>query len=121
MSEEDGHRTSLIDLDRGRSIGEILRATLVLYRAFPLLFLVLAAALIVPYDLVVLAATGHGPLGRAHENTVIWLLLNVLSFSLISPLISALHVHAVVMVGQSRRPPSALGLPSSSAAAPSGD
>jgi hypothetical protein len=75
----------------------------------------------VPYDLVVLAATGHGPLGRAHENTVIWLLLNVLSFSLISPLISALHVHAVVMVGQSRRPPSALGLPSSSAAAPSGD
>lgn len=104
MSLEDGHGTSLIDLDRGRSIGEILRATLVLYRAFPLLFLVLAAAVIVPYDLVALAATGHGPFGRGHDSFVVGQLLNVLGFSLISPLISALHVHAVVMVGQSRRP-----------------
>jgi hypothetical protein len=104
VSEEDRHRTSLIELDRERSIGEILRATLVLYRAFPLLFLILAAAVIVPYDLGVLAVTGHGPFGGAHDNFGVRQLLNVLRFLLISPLISALHVHAVVMIGQSRRP-----------------
>jgi len=94
----------MIDLDRGRSISEILRATLALYRAFPCLFLILAAAVIVPYDLVVLAATGQGPFGGAHESFGVRQLLNVLSFSLVTPLISALHVHAVVMIGQSRRP-----------------
>jgi len=104
VSDEDAHTASLIDLDRERSIGEILRATLVLYRAFPLLFLILAAAVIVPYDLGVLAATGHGPFGRAHNSFVVRQLLSVLGFSLISPLVSALHVHAVVMIGHSRRP-----------------
>lgn len=85
MSEVDLHGASLIDLDRERSIGEILRATLVLYRAFLLLFLILAAAVIVPYDLGVLALTGHGPFGSAHDSFVVRQLLTVLGFSLISP------------------------------------
>lgn len=104
MSEEEHHKTALIDLNRERSIDEILRGTLVLYRTFPLLFLILAAAVIVPYDLAVLAATGHGPFGHAHDSFLVSQLLTVLGFSLISPLISALHIHAVVMIGESRRP-----------------
>jgi hypothetical protein len=101
---EDDRRDSLVDLSRERSVRAILHATLEFYRAFPLLFLILAAAVIVPYDLAVLAATGHGPFGLSHTGFVVSQLLNVLSFSLISPLISALHVHAVVMIGESRRP-----------------
>jgi hypothetical protein len=104
VSEASRDRARWIDLDRERSISEILRTTLVLYRVFPLLFLILAAAVIVPYDFAVLAATGHGPFGGAHDSFAVTQLLNVLGFSLISPLISALHVHAVVMIGQSRRP-----------------
>ncbi len=95
---------SRIALDRRRSIAEILRAAMDLYRAFPLLFLILAAAVIVPYELAVLAATGNGPFGIAHDSFAVSQLLSILSFSLIGPLISALHVRAVVLIGEARRP-----------------
>jgi len=78
-----------IELDRTRSVGEIVRAALDLYRSYPLLFLILAAAVMVPYELVVLALTGRGPLGHAHEGFVTLVLLSVLSFSLIGPTILA--------------------------------
>jgi len=97
-------RGAEIELNRTRSIEEILRAALDLYRRYPLLFLILAAAVMVPYDLIVLAATGRGPFGHAHESLVTFTLLTVLSFSLISPLISALHVHAVILIGNGQAP-----------------
>jgi hypothetical protein len=93
-----------IELNRRRSVGEILRLALGLYRDYPWLFLILAAAVMAPYDLAVLAVTGHGPLGRGHEGFPVSTLLSVLNFSLIGPLISALHVHAVVVIGEGRRP-----------------
>jgi hypothetical protein len=93
-----------VELDRERSVGEIVHAALRLYRRYPLLFLVLAGAVMVPYGLVVLAVTGHPPLSRAREGFPASLLMFVLSFSLITPLISALHVHAVVLIGEGRRP-----------------
>jgi hypothetical protein len=94
-----------IDLDRTRSISEILRAALGLYQRYPGLFAVLALGVIAPYDLVVLAATGAGPLATgAHGNTEVSLLLTLLDLSLVGPLISALHVHAVVMIGEGGRP-----------------
>lgn len=93
-----------IDLDRRRSVGEILRLALGLYRDYPWLFLVLAAVVMAPYDLAVLAVAGRGPLGHAHESFVVSTLLSVLSVSLIGPLISALHTHAVVLIGEGRRP-----------------
>lgn len=71
-----------IELGRERSVGQILRATLDLYRAFPVLLLILAAAVMVPYDLAVLGATGHGPFGRGHDGFLAGGLLSVLSFSL---------------------------------------
>jgi hypothetical protein len=65
-----------------------------LYRRYPLLFLVLALGVIVPYDLLVLIATGAGPLAKSSELGVNYLL----AIFLVSPLISALHIHAVAEV-----------------------
>jgi hypothetical protein len=90
-------------LDQSRSVREILVATVRVYRRYPLLFAILALAVIAPYKLAVLAATGYGPL-RSHENAgVSWLLL-LADSALITPLVSALHVHAVVAIGEGQRP-----------------
>jgi hypothetical protein len=97
-------RVYRIDLDQPRSVGEILATTVRLYRRYPLLFAILALAVMAPYKLAVLGLTGYGPLRHGHENAgVSWLLL-LLDTSLIAPLISALHMHAVVTIGEGRRP-----------------
>ena len=57
-----------------------------------------------PYDLAVLAVTGYGPLRHSGESVGAYWLLQLLTTSLITPLISALHVHAVVAIGEARRP-----------------
>ncbi|HEV3071109.1 MAG TPA: hypothetical protein VGY76_06760 [Solirubrobacteraceae bacterium] len=94
-----------IDLDRPRSIGDILSGALGLYRRYPWLFAILALGVIAPYDLAVLAVTGSGPLATgSHQNTEGYLLLMLLNLSLVGPLISALHVHAVVRIGEGSRP-----------------
>lgn len=93
-----------IDLDRQRSVSRILAATAQLYYRYPLLFMILALAVVAPYELAVLAITGYGPLRSSHENTEIALLLLLLRSSLITPLISALHIHAVVVIGEGQRP-----------------
>lgn len=66
-----------VQLDRERSVVEIVRASLGLYRRYPLVFLILAGAVMVPYGLLVLAATGHPPLSRAHEGFATSMLLFV--------------------------------------------
>jgi hypothetical protein len=99
MGQDDSIR-----LDLRRSVGEILRLALDLYRDYPWLFLVLAVAVMAPYDLAVLVVTGRGPLAHAHESFAASMLLWVLNFSLIGPLISALHVYAVVSIGEGRSP-----------------
>lgn len=93
-----------IDLNQQRSIGGILVATVRLYHRHPLLFAILAVAVVAPYELAVLAITGYGPLRHSHENAGISWLLLLLRTSLITPLISALHMHAVVAIGDGRRP-----------------
>lgn len=93
-----------IDLDRRRSVRGIVAATVRLYQWYPLLFAVLAVAVVAPYDLVVLAATGYGPLRHTHENTGVSILLLLARTFLVTPLISALHIHAVVAIGEGRRP-----------------
>jgi hypothetical protein len=96
--------TYRIDLQIQRSIREIVAAMLVLYRRFPLLFTILAMAVVAPYDLAFLGVTGYGPLARiAHNLGVSWLNTFVGDFLVIA-LISALHVHAVVAIGDGRRP-----------------
>jgi hypothetical protein len=63
------------------------------------LFLVLALGVVVPYDLLVLIATGLGPLAKSGLG------VNYLFAAfLVSPLISALHIHAVAEVRAGRTP-----------------
>jgi hypothetical protein len=93
-----------IDLDQQRTVGEILAATVRLYRRYPLLFAILALAVMAPYKLAVLSLTGYGPLRHGHESAGVDWLLMLLDTSLITPLISALHIHAVVVIGEGRRP-----------------
>jgi hypothetical protein len=98
-----GGRTNL-DLDRPRSIGEMLTAAFALYWRLPILFLAFAAIVVVPYELIVLAIAGNGPFTQGHLGFVgskAFLLAN--SF-IVTPLISALHVQAVREVGEGGRP-----------------
>jgi hypothetical protein len=74
--------------------------TFQLYRRYPLLFLALALGVVAPYDLVVLLAKGSGPLAKNSEVGLNYLL----AVFLISPLISALHIHAVAEVRAGRTP-----------------
>jgi len=70
-----------------------------LYGRYPLLFLVLALGVIAPYDLLVLIATGSGPLAESNGLGLGDLVANdLLAMFLVSPLISALHIHAVAEV-----------------------
>ena len=97
--------TPAIDLDKTRSVGQILRSTLRLYGEYPWLFWTLALAVIAPWDLAKLAITGSGPFGHAHhEGFLERESLGLLGSTLIVALISALHVHAVVVIGEGRRP-----------------
>jgi hypothetical protein len=93
-----------IELERPRSIPELIGATFSLYLRVPILFLVLAAIVVVPWELVRLLITGAGPLGRAHHGFIEGELLTLPDYFLITPLVSALHVHAVREVGDGRRP-----------------
>jgi hypothetical protein len=97
--------STAIDLGRERSAMEILRTALALYRRYPLLFATLAVGVIAPYELARLAVTGAGPLGsgKSGEEGAL-LLFELIYYVLVGPLISALHVHAVIEIGDGRRP-----------------
>lgn len=97
--------TPAIDLGRERSALEILRTALAMYRCYPLLFATLAVGVIAPYELARLAVTGEGPLGSGGTgNTGTLALFELIYYVLVGPLISALHVHAVIEIGEARRP-----------------
>lgn len=81
-----------------RSAPQLIGETFRLYRRYPLLFLILAAGVVVPYRLIVLAATGAGPYTESSLATGTSLLLTVIAWVVIDPLVSALHVHGVADV-----------------------
>jgi hypothetical protein len=89
---------------RSRSAPRLIADAFELYRRYPLLFLVLAAGVIVPYELIVLAATGAGPLTRSDASTVASFALSNADWLLIGSLVSALHVHAVSDVQRGEEP-----------------
>jgi hypothetical protein len=93
------------DIERERSVGEILSVALTMYRRYPLLFAALAVFVIAPYELAKLAVTGAGPFGGGGSgNAGALVLFELLYYVLVGPLISALHVHAVVEIGAGRAP-----------------
>jgi hypothetical protein len=75
-----------------------------LYGDYPWLFLVLAAAVVAPWEVVRLAVTGGGPFGHVrHESFLERQSLTLIDLLLIGPLISAMHVHAVAVIGERQR------------------
>jgi hypothetical protein len=93
-----------LDLDSPRSISEMLQATFALYQRVPLLFLAFAAIVVVPYELIVLAISGAGPLAQGNLAFFASKGLLVADSFIVTPLISALHVHAVRELGDGGRP-----------------
>jgi hypothetical protein len=93
-----------IEIERERSAPELVSATFSVYQRFPLLFLILAAGVVVPYELIVLAVTGVGPLSLREVSETTNLTLTVTGMFLVGPLISALHVHAVQEIRDGGRP-----------------
>jgi uncharacterized protein DUF2510 len=89
---------------RGRTASAVVGAAFRLYRRYPVLFFVLAAGVIVPYDLIALAATGTGQYSRADSGLTALVVLGLLDWVLIAPLVSALHVHAVADVRDGHDP-----------------
>jgi hypothetical protein len=87
-----------------RSAHRLVQAAFELYRRYPLLFLALAAGVIVPYEAIVLAATGAGPFAHGSLSFGVSSLLTLIELALIGPLVSALHVHAVSDVSEGQRP-----------------
>lgn len=87
-----------------RSAPRLIVGTFELYRRYPVLFLVLAAGVIVPYELIALAATGTGAFSRANTSVGAQLFLTLANWALVTPLVSALHVHAVSEVRDEREP-----------------
>jgi hypothetical protein len=87
-----------------RSAGQLVRAAFDLYRRYPLLFLVLAAGVIVPYEVIVLAVTGTGPFAHGSLGFGASSLLTLIGLGLIGPLVSALHADAVSEVSEGREP-----------------
>jgi hypothetical protein len=95
---------AMLSMKAPRSAPRLLVGTFELYRRYPLLFLVLAAGVIVPYELITLAATGTGSFSRANASVGVQFLLSLVSWALVTPLVSALHVHAVSEVRNDREP-----------------
>src|SRR4029077_10474980 len=94
----------IMEIERPRSATELIGATFTLYRTYPWLFPILAFAVVVPYEVIVLLATGTGPLGQAKLSLSTTLLLLAIESFLVPPLISALHVHAVDDAREGRDP-----------------
>jgi hypothetical protein len=82
-------------IERPRSAFDLVGVTIDLFRRYPLLFAALAFAVVVPYEVIVLVATGTGPLGGSGLSTGTSVLLIAIEAFVINPVISALIVHAV--------------------------
>jgi hypothetical protein len=85
-----------------RSASRLIAATFGLYRLYPWLFLLLAAGVIVPYQLILLALGLSG--AHARGSFGLGMILAATDWALINGLVSALHVHAVADVREGRRP-----------------
>jgi hypothetical protein len=93
-----------IDLRSPRSIGQIVDLAVIAHRRQPLLLLTLALSVVAPYVLIVVAVSGGTPLGQSHVSDETIFLLEIISFALVTPLISVLHIHALTQLGEGTTP-----------------
>lgn len=93
-----------MEVEQPQRAGALVADAFRVYRRYPLLFLTLAAAVIVPWELLALAA------GELASNFDGWALVAVegpiaLGYMfLVGSLVSALHVHAVAAIREGREP-----------------
>jgi hypothetical protein len=84
-------------------VPEIIGDAFRLYARYPVLFAVLALAVVAPYELTVLATAGSAAFGSSLSVTTA-ITLNLFDLLLLTSLISALHIHAVVIIADGQRP-----------------
>ncbi|MDQ2895804.1 MAG: hypothetical protein M3Y09_09175 [Actinomycetota bacterium] len=96
--------STAFDLERPKSVGELISDAVRCYGLYPSLFAQITLAVVVPYALIVLLIDGRGLLSQGSGSASAALLVLVLDLLLVGPLISALHVNAVVEIGGRRRP-----------------
>jgi hypothetical protein len=88
-----------IDLTRPRTISQIVSAALRLYARWPLLFMALAGIVAVPYSVAnVLVSNSR------HVSSSTLLILYLANAALVTPMIVALQMQAIVDLGAGRRP-----------------
>jgi len=97
-------RSKPLELDQPRTVVQIVGTALQLYARYPAVFVLLALAVVAPYELAVLAVSGAGPLGGRNPSPGRVVTLFLFDIALVGPLISALHVHAVVTIGKREKP-----------------
>lgn len=97
-------QATAVDLERPKSVGELIADAVRCYRLYPGLFAQITLAVVVPYALIVLLIDGRGLLSQGGGSASAALLVLVLDLLLVGPLISALHVNAVVEIGERRHP-----------------
>jgi hypothetical protein len=91
-------------LDHPCGAPRLIGKTVGLYRRFPLLFLILAGTVVIPYELIGLLATGEGPFGGRNDGFVVTQILSLAEVGVLGPLVSALHVHALREIGDGGMP-----------------
>ena len=87
-------------IDPGGPVG----AAFHMYRRYPVMFFLLAVGVVVPYDLIALAITAVGPNSHAAADLGAQLVLTLLDWVLVSPFVSALHVHALADIREGTEP-----------------
>jgi hypothetical protein len=96
--------SSKVDLGRAKSVGQIIADALRCYASFPVLFAGLTLAVVVPYAVIVRVVEQANLVGPSRHGAVAALVLALVDLLLVGPLISALHVHALVEIGEQRVP-----------------
>jgi hypothetical protein len=92
-----------LDLTQPRPIGRILTTALSLYRRYPIALLVVALAVMGPYELIVLAVTNTAPLQRT-SNANATIIPALVALALVGPLVSALYAKTLAAIGDGERP-----------------
>jgi hypothetical protein len=83
-------------------VGEVLAGVLRCYERYPALFIELTLAVVLPYALVVWLVSGRGLLGGGHRYASATLIVFLVETLIVTPLISALHMHALTVISQDR-------------------
>jgi hypothetical protein len=93
-----------LELARSRGAPELIVDTVDLYSRVPLLWLCLAGPVVIPYEVIVLLATGNGPFEQGRDGFLAGQIVSLVAIGLVGPLVSAFHVRAIRAIGEGEVP-----------------